>query len=109
MTAILTQQTMNGKPVYAVPAKSVLNMKSGFRHKLLCDGPTFTAGSACSLSCTYCYVPELMRKSPHVAGVPDNHEDIVLRREGAIEALFNQLTVAVKGGQRGPRYPRPCG
>jgi len=46
---------MNGKPVFDVPAKSVLNMESGFRHKLLCDGPTFTAGSACAYSCCFCY------------------------------------------------------
>lgn len=104
MTATLMTQTMNGKPVYTVPAKSVLNMKSGFRHKLLCDGPTFTAGSACTFSCTFCYVEDLMRKSPHMAGITERHEDIVLRREGAINALRNQL--AHSNGK--PRYPDPA-
>ncbi len=35
-----TRNVMGGKPVYQVPAKSVLNLDSGFKHKLLCDGPT---------------------------------------------------------------------
>lgn len=100
--ATLTDQTMNGKPVYAVPAKSVLNMTSGFRHKLLCDGPTFTAGTACSFSCTFCYVEDLMRKSPHVEGLLDPFEDVVIRRDGAIDALRNQLTLRGK-----PRYLDP--
>lgn len=103
MPATLTDQTMNGKPMYTVPAKSVLNMKSGFRHKLLCDGPTFTAGSACTFSCTFCYVEDLMKKSPHMAGIEARHEDIVLRRDGAIDALRHQLTHA--NGK--PRYLDP--
>lgn len=60
MAATLTDHTMNGKPVYTVPAKSVLNMESGFRHKLLCDGPTFTAGSACTYSCSFCLHPDTL-------------------------------------------------
>ena len=55
-------ETMNGKRVFTVPAKSVLNLESGFAHKLLCDGPTFSAGSACVYKCVYCYVPAIMRK-----------------------------------------------
>lgn len=93
---------MNGKPVYHVPAKSVLNMNSGFKHKLLCDGPTFTAGSACAYSCTFCYVEDLMRKSPHMKGITQPLDAIVIRRDGAIEALRNQLTVRGK-----PRFPDP--
>lgn len=45
---------MNGKPVYTVPAKSVLNLDSGFVHKLLCDGPTFSTGFSCVYSCSFC-------------------------------------------------------
>jgi DNA repair photolyase len=87
--------TMNGKPVFEVPAKSIINFESGFSHKLLCDGPTFTAGSACPYTCTFCYVPDLMRKSPHMAGpnaAGARHEDIVIRRHGAIGAMRSQLT-----------------
>ena len=92
MTARLTVERMNGKPVFVVPAKSVLNMDSGFKHKLLCDGPTFTAGSACGYSCTFCYVEDLMRKSPHLEGIEQPHNEIVIRRGGAIDALRKQLT-----------------
>ncbi len=87
-------EIMNGKPVAYVPAKSVLNLESGFRHKLLCDGPTFTAGTACSFGCTYCYVPDMMRKSPHLVGIEVKHHEIVIRREGAVEALRKQLMFA---------------
>src|SRR5438045_3585178 len=83
--------TMNKKPVYEVPAKSIINFESGFRHKLLCDGPTFTAGSACAYSCAFCYVPDLMRKSPHRAGIVHDHNEVVIRRSGAAEAMRAQL------------------
>jgi len=82
---------MNGKPVYQVPAKSVINWESGFRHKLLCDGPTFSTGSACAYSCSFCYVPDIMAKSPHMKGVNEKFEDIVIRRQGSLEALKQQL------------------
>jgi DNA repair photolyase len=105
MAATLTADVMNGKPVYTVPAKSVLNMTSGFRHKLLCDGPTFTAGTSCSFSCGYCYVEDLMRKSPHVEGLDRPFEDVVIRREGAIDALRRQLT---HGNSGKPKYLDPA-
>jgi DNA repair photolyase len=82
---------MNGKPVFMVSAKSIINFQSGFRHKLLCDGPTFTAGSACAYSCAFCYVPDLMRKSPHRAGIVHDHNEVVIRRSGAAEAMRAQL------------------
>lgn len=83
---------MNGKPVVTVPAKSIINFESGFRHKLLCDGPTFTAGTACPYSCTFCYVEELMRKCPHLKGVQLKHWQVVIRRAGAAVAMKAQLT-----------------
>ncbi|MDE2096144.1 MAG: hypothetical protein KGL39_02790 [Patescibacteria group bacterium] len=43
--------TMQGKPVFTVPAKTVVNFDSRFDKKLLCDGITFTAGNACNFSC----------------------------------------------------------
>lgn len=96
-TPTIHRGSMNGKPVFAVPAKTVLNMKSGFAHKLLCDGPTFSTGSACTYSCAFCYVPEMMQKLRPLlerAGVPAaaRHEDIVIRRESAIDTLRRQLT-----------------
>jgi DNA repair photolyase len=86
--------TMNGKPVFEVPAKSVINFNSGFGHKKLCDSLTFTAGSACAYSCSYCYVEDLMRQSPHLKNIPPDlhHGDIVIRRKDAVDTLRAQLT-----------------
>lgn len=89
--------TMNKKPVYEVPAKSVINFESGFSHKLLCDGPTFSTGSACAYSCAFCYVPDLMRRSPHMKGVQEKHEQVVLRRKDAVDILRRQLVNQVTG------------
>ncbi len=86
--------TMNGKPVYEVPAKSVINFDSGFKHKLLCDGPTFSTGTACAYTCSFCYVPSQMKKSPHLKGIEQPHEDVVIRRKGAIPAMRSQLLTA---------------
>lgn len=82
---------MNGKPVYQVPARTIINWDSGFKHKLLCDGLTFSTGSACTYSCSFCYVPDLMAKNPHVKELKEKFEDVVIRREGAMAALDKQL------------------
>jgi DNA repair photolyase len=100
--------TMNGKPVHNVPAKSVINFTSAFSHKLLCDGLTFSTGSACAYSCSFCYVEDLMRKNPHWQGYisqkPDaKFEDVVIRREGAIAAMRSQLV----GRGNVPRFNDP--
>lgn len=36
------RSTMNGKPVFTVPAKTIINFDSGFGKKLLCDDMTNT-------------------------------------------------------------------
>lgn len=92
---------MNGKPVIEIESR-VLNMKSGFAPKLLCDGPTFTAGTSCPYSCSFCYVPAIMSKSGHV---PEGkkHEDLVVRRARPVEVLRGQLT-DTKGR---PKYLSP--
>lgn len=81
--------TMNKKPVLTVPAKGVINFKSGFVHKLLCDGPTFSTGTGCAYSCGFCYVPDMMRKAKQSPG--HKHEDVVIRREGALDVMRSQL------------------
>ncbi len=89
------RRTMNGKTVYLIPAKSVLNLKSGFVHKKLCDGPSFSTGSACAYNCAYCFTKAIMRRHKHYLashGITAPHETIVIRREGAIERLQRQLT-----------------
>lgn len=82
--------TMNAKPVFFRPAKTVLNLESKFEEKLLCDGPTFSLGDACAYSCTFCYVPDMMRKAAYV---PKDypHEEMVVRRANALTILIKQL------------------
>ncbi len=90
-----TRQVMNGKPVFVREAKSVINFKSNFEHKLLCDGATFSAGDACVYKCAFCYVPDMMRKLralPQMAHVEGEHENIVVRRGRAAEIARQQLS-----------------
>ena len=82
---------MNGKPVIEVEAKSIVNFASNFSHKLLCDGLTFSSGSACAYSCAFCYVPDLMRKNPHRIANPEDHEKHVIRRLRPVEVFRGQL------------------
>lgn len=101
------RQTMNGKPVFFRPAKTVLNMDSGFKEKLLCDGPTFSLGDACGYSCSFCYVPSMMAKAGYI---PKNHRhiDMVVRRKDALQILDAQLlTNPGKGKPRQPKYNDP--
>lgn len=97
--------TMNGKPVIWLDTKTVLNLNSGFKQKLLCDGPTFTAGTACPYSCSFCYVPSQMLKTPGVHEAVQEHgafENIVIRRTDATQKLEEALA---PGGK--PRYQDP--
>lgn len=85
---------MNRKQVFTVPALTVINLASHFGEKLLCDGPTFSTGSACAYSCAFCYVDALMHKNPHTKEIRDKgipFEDVVIRRENSIEAVRKQL------------------
>ncbi len=91
---------MGGKPVHAVRARSVVNFQSGFGHKRLCDGLTFSTGSACVFSCAFCYVGAIMSKSPHLAGIGRPLEEVVIRRAGALDALAAQLDAARRGRGR---------
>lgn len=85
---------MNGKPVVFTKTR-IINFDSGFSHKLLCDGPTFTTGSACAYSCQFCYVPNLMARNPQAidamkrAGA--SYEEIVIRRANPIDTMREQL------------------
>lgn len=85
---------MNGKPVFTVPAKSVINFKSHFDKKLLCDGITFTAGDACAYSCSFCYVDAMQAKRQawlKAHGVEGEHMSHVVRREGAAAMVRRQI------------------
>lgn len=94
---------MNGKPVITVDAKSIINHKSAFEHKLLCDGPTFSAGNACVYRCCFCYVPDLASHFPTLGAKGHRHEDIVIRRRDAVRVVQSQLLRA--DGRR--RFPDP--
>lgn len=87
--------TMNGKPVYTVPVKTVMNMSSGFAPKLLCDGPTLALGEGCAYSCSFCYVPSVYQKLDRVrellAREGKRHEEVVILREAALDVLAGQL------------------
>ena len=97
MNNTIERKKMNGKPVFTVPSKTIINFKSGFAHKLLCDGPTFSAGTACNYSCSFCYVPAAMQKQApwlEKQGVEGKHKDIVIRRENAVDIVRRQLNDA---------------
>lgn len=96
---------MAGKPVIYEDAR-ILNPESGFKEKLLCDGPTFTAGSACPFSCAFCYVPSMMVRQASVQQAKTGglaHEDIVIRRRDPARKLLDALLT--KDGRR--RYADP--
>jgi DNA repair photolyase len=87
---------INGKPVFSVPTTTVLNLASGFGHKLLCDSLTFTAGSACVYSCSFCYVIALLRRNKWIQAITKGKDlkfsEIVVRREQPVEKLRKALT-----------------
>lgn len=85
---------MNGKPVFYVPAKSVLNLKSRFKEKLLCDGATISMGDLCCYECSFCYVPLLTLKLERVTEIGRPAHEIVVRRAEALRILRSQLTHA---------------
>jgi DNA repair photolyase len=85
-----------GKPRFIVASKSVINTKSDFGHKLLCDGLTFTAGHACTFKCAFCYVAAMMRKNRNLnillktRGL--NYEDVVVEIADAASVARKSLT-----------------
>ena len=84
---------MGGKPVFTIPNR-ILNLNSGFKEKLLCDGPTFTAGTCCQYRCAFCFVPAVMAKTvvPMLRPLGLKHEDVVVRRKNPVETLRGQQT-----------------
>lgn len=95
--AIAERKTMNGKPVFFVPSGTVVNFDSRFDKKLLCDGITFTAGSACVYDCSFCYVPDMQRKQRawmEKNGViygATGHSSVVIRNDDFFRIGVNQI------------------
>jgi DNA repair photolyase len=93
-------KTINGKPVFEIVVHEIINSKSAFGHKLLCDGLTFSLGSACVYKCAFCYVESMVRKHPEVhklalelARRGLNFEDVVIIRYAALDIMREQLTI----------------
>jgi len=91
---------MGGKPVFEIDSKTVISFRSPFKHKKMCDGPTFTLGSICVYSCTFCYVISIILKQAAIQGIKraaallgKNLEEVVIRRRKALKTLVTQLTV----------------
>lgn len=87
MTENADREKMGGKPVVLKDVKTVINFKSGFQKKLLCDGLTFSLGNSCQYSCSFCYVAPLMREG----GSEDAHFNQVTRRRNGLAILESQL------------------
>ena len=80
------------KPVIESESR-ILNPDSGFAPKLLCTGPTFTAGTACAYSCTYCYVEAMVGTKPFVTRLLHGQKfrDVVIRRRDSVNRLRKEL------------------
>lgn len=85
----------------------ILNLDSGFKHKFLCTGPTFTAGTACGYRCTYCFVEAQVGTKPFVTNVLNGKQfqDVVIRRNNPVAKLRSELYTA-KGV---PKYKNETG
>jgi len=91
----LVGQTIMKKPVIWTNGR-ILNLDSGFKHKHLCTGPTFTAGTACVYKCVYCYVKAIVGTKPFVTNVlgGQNFQNVVIRRNDAVNKLKSELYAA---------------
>jgi DNA repair photolyase len=74
----------------------ILNPQSEFKEKLLCDGPTFSPGSACLFTCSYCYTETMMnRGGSEVNEALKEHnksfQDVVIRRADSLIRLQEDL------------------
>jgi DNA repair photolyase len=95
-----------GKPVIMSESR-ILNLNSGFKHKFLCTGPTFTAGTSCGYSCTYCFVEAQVGAKPFVTDVlrGQQFQDVVIRRHNPVGKLRSELHYA----DGSPKYKNASG
>lgn len=91
----MTNAAIAGKPVVYIPG-SVLNLRSKFKEKGLCDGPTFSTGIACVYRCSFCYVESYQTMNPQVQQAMSDtskaFQDLVIRRSSALAKLRESLT-----------------
>jgi len=90
-----TEPKIMGKPVLMTDSR-ILNLNSGFKHKYLCTGPTFSCGTACAYKCAYCFVEAQVGTKPFVTNVLKgrNFQDVVIRRNDAVNKLRVELRTA---------------
>ena len=88
------QNTIAGKPVVFIPG-TIVNLRSKFKEKGLCDGPTFSTGTACVYRCAFCYVESYQVTNPQVqqamVDTGKEFQDLVIRRSQAVESLRTAL------------------
>ncbi len=89
---------VGGKPQYEIVVLIIVNFASKFAHKLLCDGWTYSLGSACHFRCTFCYVESIVRKHSQVKVLMAKlreqgleFEDVCIVRHDAIAIMREQL------------------
>lgn len=91
----------------------ILNLDSGFRHKLLCTGPTFSAGTACAYRCAYCFVKAQVGTKPFVTDLlaGRHFQDVVIRRHDPVGVLktelYNSRGMPKFKGTKGEIYASP--
>ena len=87
--------------------RRILNLTSAFRHKLLCDGPTFSAGDSCRMQCSFCYVEALFSKDSKIQDLLKSahttFDQAVIRRNNPVTKLREQL---LKNGK--PHFDDPA-
>jgi DNA repair photolyase len=86
---------MSTKQITLYIDRRVLNLKSAFEHKLLCDGPTFSAGDSCRMQCSFCYVESIFARDPKIqhalANSNTTFDQAVIRRNNPVAILREQL------------------
>jgi DNA repair photolyase len=96
----IKRRTMNGKPVFEIEVKTIVNFQTAFIHKFLCTIATFSLGTACVFACAYCYVEAAVRKHPAVIRLMKElaarglkFHEVVIVRVNALDILREQLTI----------------
>lgn len=84
------------KPELSVNTR-ILNSRSEFKEKLLCDGPTFSPGSACCFTCTYCYTESMMNRGGSevwaaLKAAGRSFQEVVIRRAAPLQRLREELS-----------------
>ena len=106
-----TKEIVHRKPVYLVRTSPFFD-KSGFVHKKLCDGKTFTSGTACAYSCTYCYVEGQTLRHKAVGKVLQHSNrpfnKVVIRRAEPVRELALKITRRAGITAANGRHPSRC-